>query len=53
MFRCFPGTADTTVDWKYNIKFIKGKFPRAEVGGERSDDKGQNSEWKALDDLPI
>jgi alpha-beta hydrolase superfamily lysophospholipase len=25
------GTADTTVDWKYNMEFIKEKFPRAEI----------------------
>jgi len=25
------GTADTTVDWKYNMEFIKEKFPRADI----------------------
>ncbi len=25
------GTLDTTVDWKYNIDFIKEKFPRADI----------------------
>jgi alpha-beta hydrolase superfamily lysophospholipase len=25
------GTADTTVDWKYNLDFIKEKFPRADI----------------------
>jgi len=31
MVRSFPEIADTTVDWKYNMQFIKEKFPRAEV----------------------
>jgi alpha-beta hydrolase superfamily lysophospholipase len=25
------GTEDTTVDWKYNMEFIKEKFPRADI----------------------
>jgi alpha-beta hydrolase superfamily lysophospholipase len=25
------GTADNTVDWKYNLEFIKEKFPRADI----------------------
>jgi len=25
------GTADNTVDWKYNMEFVKEKFPKAEV----------------------
>lgn len=29
--RVFPGTANTMVDWKYNMEFIKEKFPRADV----------------------
>ena len=25
------GTVDTTVDWKYNMEFIREKFPQAEI----------------------
>jgi alpha-beta hydrolase superfamily lysophospholipase len=29
--RVIQGTADTAVDWKYNLEFIKEKFPNAEI----------------------
>jgi lysophospholipase len=29
--RVIQGTADTAVDWKYNIEFIKEKFPNADI----------------------
>ena len=25
------GTGDTTVDWKFNLRFIKVKFPNADI----------------------
>ena len=29
--RVIQGTADTAVDWKYNVEFIKDKFPNADI----------------------
>jgi alpha-beta hydrolase superfamily lysophospholipase len=29
--RVIQGTADTAVDWKYNLEFIMEKFPNADI----------------------
>jgi alpha-beta hydrolase superfamily lysophospholipase len=31
LIRVIQGTADTAVDWKYNLEFIKEKFPNADI----------------------